>query len=369
MFFYISFLRPPPLQSVTFGNIQITPQIANDLRTEPFEDSVDIYYSWSQASGFSLSSSNREIITKPVKLTTYRQSTAYKEIPVPLPPGVRDGQSWCLLLGTRLTAGPDGFSSIDLYNKGVGRAVLPVISMPIEFGPRASRKGPKQEQIVRMYRLRPKVNDDAGVALKITEQTSFDLDKSDMFRKFGIAALDSVHELKDVLFSPEPRDILELGGGIGIVALSLAALRSTRFPSPAEGIKDRIITTDLDSAIPLIEHNIEANAAHLQNTQLGAAVLDWDDELPDFVKDFPNGFDAIIMADVTYNTASFPSLVRTLSKLVQLGKKPPLVILGYKERDAAERSLWNLVNNIGLSLQKVGESAGAGGAPVEVWLG
>ncbi|KAG6852928.1 hypothetical protein C0991_008073 [Blastosporella zonata] len=304
MFFYISFLRPPPLQSVAFGNIQITPQIANDLRTEPFEGSVDIFYSWSQTAGFSSSSSNREIITKPIKLTTYRQATAYKEIPVPLPPGVRDGQSWCLLLGTRLTAGPDAFSAIDIYNKDVGKAVLPVMSMPIQFGPRASRKGPKQEQIERVYRLRPQVEDDAGVTLKITEQTSFDLDKKVWDSGIGLSSWlvgleqstdteGPILKLKDALFSTESRNILEWGAGIGIVGLTLAALRSTR-PSQSEGINDRIITTDLDSAIPLIEHNIDANAAQLQNTRLEAAVLDWDDELPEYVHDFPDGFDAIM---------------------------------------------------------------------------
>ncbi|KAG6907137.1 hypothetical protein DXG01_010356 [Tephrocybe rancida] len=380
MFFYISFLRPPPLQSTCFGNIQITPQIANDLRTEAYEGSIDIFYSWSQTSGFSSSSANHEIITKPIKLTTYRQVTAYKEIPVPLPPGVRDGQSWQLLLGTRLTAGPDAFSVIDLYGKDVGQATLPVMSMPILFGPRASKKGPKQEQVQRVYRLRPKLEDYAGVALKITEQTSFDLDKKVWDSGIGLSSWlvrleQSTHteellsKVEEVLFSTKPRNILELGTGIGIVGITLAALRSTRLTSAA-GLQDRIVTTDLDSAIPLIKHNIEANAAHLQNVRVEAAVLDWDDAtLPDYVSEYPDGFDAIIMADVTYNTASFPSLVATLSRLLKLGKKPPLVILGYKERDATERTLWSLVSDIGLSLQKIGESPGAGGAPVEVWLG
>ena len=75
------------------------------------------------------------------------------------------------------------------------------------------------------------------------------------------------------------------------------------------------------------------------------------------------------MADVTYNTSSFPSLIRTLSQLIHLGNKPPIVLLGYKERDAAERTLWSLASEIGLSLEKIGERAGAGGAPVEIWLG
>ena len=75
------------------------------------------------------------------------------------------------------------------------------------------------------------------------------------------------------------------------------------------------------------------------------------------------------MADVTYNTASFPSLVRTLAQLIRLGPRPPLVLLGYKERDVAERTLWNLVAEIGLKFEKISELTGAGGTPVEIWLG
>lgn len=80
------------------------------------------------------------------------------------------------------------------------------------------------------------------------------------------------------------------------------------------------------------------------------------------------------MADVTYNTASFPSLVRTLKGILTLHDlsqkpRPPLVLLGYKERDPAERTLWKMAENIGVTFERVGERVGAGGAPIEVWLG
>ena len=77
------------------------------------------------------------------------------------------------------------------------------------------------------------------------------------------------------------------------------------------------------------------------------------------------------MADVTYNTASFGALVRTLDNLLRLcesSSNSPMVLIGYKERDAAERTLWDMVSEIGLNLEKVGERVGAGGAPVEVWV-
>jgi hypothetical protein len=74
------------------------------------------------------------------------------------------------------------------------------------------------------------------------------------------------------------------------------------------------------------------------------------------------------MADVTYNTSSFPSLIRTLSNLVRMGPEPPLVLLGYKERDPDERKLWDMAKSVGIIFEKVGERKGRGGAPVELWL-
>lgn len=75
------------------------------------------------------------------------------------------------------------------------------------------------------------------------------------------------------------------------------------------------------------------------------------------------------MADVTYNTASFSSLCRTLERVCKMGDKSPILFLGYKERDAAERSFWKDVNQYGIGFEKVGERAGAGGLPVEIWAG
>lgn len=74
------------------------------------------------------------------------------------------------------------------------------------------------------------------------------------------------------------------------------------------------------------------------------------------------------MADVSYNTSSFPSLARTLSRLVRLGSNPPIILLGYKERDAAERTWWDIAAQAGIDFEKIGERIGAGGEPVEIWV-
>ncbi|KAF7969692.1 hypothetical protein HWV62_26210 [Athelia sp. TMB] len=262
------------------------------------------------------------------------------------------------------------------------------MSMPIVFGP-GGGFSQKQEQIERMYRMIAPW-DGGNLFMIIREQTSFDLDKKiwdsgialsswilDLYA--GSAAM-SCPKARTTLFSPDKRNILELGAGTGIVALTIGTLRST---SEAQKYSGSIITTDLASAMPLLEHNISANAdlfaapgsgsGAMYGCKPRAAVLDWEEDLPDDIRTLDGGIDAIVMADVTYNTASFPALIKTLDSLRQLNVDqnilPPIVVLGYKERDPEERSLWVAAHEIGLELERVGERRGCGGQEVEVWLG
>ncbi|KAJ7760518.1 putative methyltransferase-domain-containing protein [Mycena metata] len=332
MFYYLSFLRPPPASCS--NTLSITPQIANDLRTELSEGIQDIYYSWlSMATGEE---------TKPTKLTTWRgQSSAYKEIPVPLPRSSVHG-AWRLVLRSSPLA-----NKVHLNADAKGTLPFSVMSMPILLGKAQSSKvkAKLQDQIERVYSF----GDDQRVVM--TEQTSFDLDKKIWDSGIGLSAWLVSHP-PPFLSSSEPLRILELGAGIGLVSIVLGALR------PA----DRIIATDVASAMPLLQHNITANTSSVE-----AAVLDWDDEeFPECVREC-GAFDIIIMADVTYNTASFPSLVRTLKNLVELSPKRPRVVLGYKERDAGERALWGMAEAAGIVFKSVGQVAGSGGALVEIW--
>lgn len=74
------------------------------------------------------------------------------------------------------------------------------------------------------------------------------------------------------------------------------------------------------------------------------------------------------MADVTYNTSSFPSLLRTVDSVLRLAPGCE-VVLAYKERHETERGIWGMFESIGLRMQKVDQIYGFGGAQVEVWLG
>ncbi|GJE93325.1 hypothetical protein PsYK624_094840 [Phanerochaete sordida] len=381
MFFYISFLRPPPYQVPPGVPVAITPQVANDLRTELFTEAQDIYYSWLPASPAGGAPQHPIHIPRPVKLTTWREANAYREVPVPPPQAARDGQTYRLVL----TAHSQGVPYIaNLAADATGERPLPVLSMPIAFSSRRGAGPAKQERVERVYRVCSDTGEQAFLSVK--EQTSFDLDKKVWDSGIGLSswvtglfqgtvdtsASPLVSELR-VALTAQDCQVLELGAGTGIVSLALGALRSSRQGAEPSGC---IITTDLASAMPLLEENIAANKALFRNAAATpeAAVLDWDEqELPSRVAAIGSGFDVILMADVTYNTASFPALVRTLAAVLAIGdpqppRPPPLVLLGYKERDAAERTLWELAAGVGVAFERVGERRGAGGSPVEVWL-
>lgn len=176
-----------------------------------------------------------------------------------------------------------------------------------------------------------------------------------------------------VLFSRDRRDIIELGAGTGIVAITLGILRSKL---DTYGQPGRIVTTDLSSALPLLQRNISSNSSLLSKVSPEPAALDWEVQgLPDAImSNFDAGLDAIVMADVTYNTTSFPALINTLSRLAEFSKSKradryPSILLGYKERDVAERTLWNMAKEAGIVLEQVGVVSGAGGTAIEIWIG
>jgi protein N-lysine methyltransferase METTL21D len=186
MFFYFSFLRTPPHSSLQSSSVVFTPQVTNDLRTEPFPTSIDIFYWW-------ISYAHQKVtrLSEPAKLTTWRQENAYKPLQIPPPSkdliGAATGID-CILV---LAPAPSVASSvIDLRDPEIGKVPFPVCSLPIRISvspqqqqrrrdgvaSTVTTKSPKQEAITRTFRL----FDDAGDAIplmQIKETVSFDLDK------------------------------------------------------------------------------------------------------------------------------------------------------------------------------------------------
>lgn len=111
--------------------------------------------------------------------------------------------------------------------------------------------------------------------------------------------------------------------------------------------------------------NVALNAVH---NRVSADVLDWDAPLPAWAEGTP----MVIAADVTYNTASFPALVATLERLLkpeQSGGEKPLLLLAYKQRDAAERDLWTMLSERGIGTVLVDKVRGAEEeGQVEIWV-
>lgn len=202
MFFYFSFLRTPPQSSLQSSSVVFTPQVTNDLRTEPFSTSIDIYYWWISYAPPEPQKATR--LSEPAKLTTWRQENAYKPLQIPPPPSKK-------LIGAAEAGGPGidctlvlapapivASSVIDLRDPEIGRVPLPVCSLPIQISISPQRRGrgrdggsaaaastntksSKQEAIIRTFRI---FDDGVGLGdvqqtplMHIKETVSFDLDK------------------------------------------------------------------------------------------------------------------------------------------------------------------------------------------------
>lgn len=191
MFFYFSFLRTPPQSSLQSSSIVFTPQVTNDLCTEPFPTSMDIYYWWIT---YASEPQNVTRLSEPAKLTTWRQENAYKPLQIPPPPlknliGAGGSDCSLVLAPTPIVAS----SVIDLRDPGIGRAPLPVCSLPIRIliSPKQQRqqrrdggaatsttKSSKQEAIIRTFRIFDDGDGDVqNPLIHIKETVSFDLDK------------------------------------------------------------------------------------------------------------------------------------------------------------------------------------------------
>ncbi|TXT10935.1 hypothetical protein VHUM_01686 [Vanrija humicola] len=225
---------------------------------------------------------------------------------------------------------------------------------------------PKQGRISRAWAIPRK-------QLTLVEQTSFDLDKkvwdsglalaSWLWRAFygGRQKLKLRIEGHKVLerLNADDLSVVELGSGTGLVSIALSQM----FPSNAS-----IVATDLESALEIMRENIALNAQE-GHPQVRADVLDWEAPLPEWVASSPPT--VVIAADVTYNTASFPALVDTLERLLKPADGPaPLLLLAYKQRDAAERELWNMLAARQIGTVQVGTVRGAEEeGVVEIWVG
>jgi hypothetical protein len=88
------------------------------------------------------------------------------------------------------------------------------------------------------------------------------------------------------------------------------------------------------------------NAA--MSSSVSFSTLDWDEPLPRAIQG--RTFDLVLVADCTYNADSSPSLVRTLSALVERSPKA-IVLLAMKVRHSSEAVFFDLMSDAGFVIE------------------
>ena len=139
------------------------------------------------------------------------------------------------------------------------------------------------------------------------------------------------------------KNVLELGTGVGIVGVSIAA----QFPHI------NVVATDLPEAQSLVEENTRINISahsHLKRN-ISFRPLDWEH------RPFPpwtgnEKFDLIAMADVTYNTATFMALADTLEHLLRTGSRGARIVCCSKRRHDEEEAFWRIILNRGFAIHE-----------------
>lgn len=162
--------------------------------------------------------------------------------------------------------------------------------------------------------------------------------------------------------SSAPFNVIELGCGVGILGLGLAAALHRRKVKHSS----RILLTDLPDAEELARSNIQ----HLQTTlpaqtetprvDLDFESLDWEHgKVGSFGNKSSSHWGLIIISDCTYNVDMLSALVMTISALHRLSvslskrleqKRVPKVLLATKPRHSSEKALFDLMAADGWSI-------------------
>lgn len=161
----------------------------------------------------------------------------------------------------------------------------------------------------------------------------------------------------------QPVNVIELGCGVGILGLGLAAALHARLSdTAAEGeVTSNILLTDLPGAEDLARTNISLFAKAAEGSGRAAAVeldfesLDWEEGKEGRFGPKVDGttWDMIIISDCTYNVDMLPALVGTLSALANKttretnDEKQTKVVLATKPRHASEKALFGLMGQDG----------------------
>ncbi|KAI3394424.1 hypothetical protein diail_2674 [Diaporthe ilicicola] len=174
--------------------------------------------------------------------------------------------------------------------------------------------------------------------------------------------------LKELLCSvthQHPLNIIELGCGVGILGVGIAAALDRRV-SPSWDPEDpaqspsRILLTDLPDAEEVAVQNLADEklarnpvASEKPGVEADFESLDWDEGKTGVFgpKAAASSWGLIIISDCTYNVDMLSALVKTMSELHKLSvdrnQKSPRVMLATKPRHSSEKALFGLMDEAG----------------------
>lgn len=171
--------------------------------------------------------------------------------------------------------------------------------------------------------------------------------------------------LKELLCSVKPTrplNVIELGCGVGILGVGLAAALHRRVssswdPEDATQSSSSILLTDLPDAEEVATRNIADEKLARKSVLSGKPSvethfesLDWDEGKTGVFgpKAKASSWDLIIISDCTYNVDMLSALVKTISELQKLSMnmdgKSPKVMLATKPRHSSEKALFGLMD-------------------------
>ncbi|KAM0322512.1 hypothetical protein ACHAQA_009357 [Verticillium albo-atrum] len=197
-------------------------------------------------------------------------------------------------------------------------------------------------------------------------------------RRTTLGADGALPKLTQTLFIDGPLNVLELGCGVGILGLGIAALLSD-----SQRQSSHLLLTDLPEA----EDRTQANIDYLGSAVAGTAQiqpsfesLDWEDgrrgEFGPQVRARP--WHLVVLSDCTYNVDMLPALVGTLTALhgANAGQQvsgesfTTRVLLATKPRHESEKALFELMAKVGWTVaeREVLPLPVMGGSPESVEL-
>ncbi|KAK0553914.1 hypothetical protein OC846_002311 [Tilletia horrida] len=409
---YLSFQRPPPHALVPNEALRVCVNVTNDLRSEPYlppagaplrlrlvwvdekfkpiGGAPTAEHTWTDASsaykvvdGLKAPSSLRGIDIIHLAICGVPPERR-KNAAGPSVTPVRRGRIPITPAQHQNTGVEDGYVfRLHADERSEGPEFVPVLSGPIRVSRHSSDLG-KQNVLLRIIRLgdRTLPIPSKCVDVVIQEHTGFDLDKHiwdasiHLLRLLtspatslpaSLRLLERAREQMQV--SNQPFRIVELGAGTGIVSIVLAKWLASQINLEPEGqatshgavganadsddaIKPPLVSfyaTDLESALPIMNTNLDLNGCTPSNTsaqsyrhvgsdrvRFHAPVhLNWTDSaLPG---ELSQQTDLVLISDCTYNSTFYKPLAQTLTRL-----SPRSCILAKKHRHEDEKVLWNI---------------------------